>query len=193
MARTGRRRIGRYIHALRIRLAVRDRVLIFAAPDHVIPRDDSPLVVRRADHLSIADLSWFEDARRLATFEQFIRAGHTGYLVYADDRCVHRSWLVPGPAQIREHFSTTATIGPHEAFLHYCRTAPTARGMGAFPLVLRQVVRDNPGVRIRMAVASDNRASQMAAEKAGWTVVEVVVFYVFAGIHWQSRHRVQPS
>lgn len=177
---------GRRVHA-------DDEVIIYQAPTR--PTEMTPLraQMKYATHERLGDLAWFHSARELRVFARFLDAGHIGYLGYIDDRCVHRTWLIPGPARVREHWSEEHGIGADEGFVHYCLTAAAARGCGVFPAVLAQVGADQAGRVIKMAIASDNRPSRHAASKAGWQPVEVVRFTVYLGIRRQLRRALIPK
>lgn len=173
--------------SVRMRLYTRETVMIYRAPIYVDQRERPIPEVRYASYRSLEDLRWFHSPEELVVFRRFLDAGHVGYLAYVDGRCVHRTWLVPGPAQVNEHWSRARKIGPEEAFVHYVLTASEARGMGVFPTVLNKVVEDTKGTVTTMAIAEENLASRRAAVKAGWRPVRATRFMCLGGIRWQSE------
>ena len=169
------------------RIYTRETLLIYRAPVHPGKASQINVDLRYASPETVRDLAWFHTPHELRVFERFLDAGHVGYLGYVDGRCVHRTWYVPGPAEVREHWSQRRAIGHEEGFVHYCLTVEEARGMGVFPAVLAKVARDHSGRRTTMAIALGNNSSQQAALKAGWVPVEVVSFAVYFGIRRQRR------
>lgn len=165
----------------------RESIMIYEAPTSSIAFLPAPVEIRRATHDLIQDLAWFHDPSELQTFRGFLDSGDTGYLAYLGGRCIHRSWYVPGPAEIHEHWSDSRPIAAAEGFVHYCKTAAEARGSGAFSNVLAQIAQDHLTTRTTMAIADGNTASRRAATKAGWTCIERVGYSVVLGIRTQRR------
>jgi len=169
------------------RLWSRDVLRIYEAPV-----DTASPSLRGADCIlanrdNLRDLLWFQDPKYLPIFSRFLDEGQVGYFVYVHGRCVHRSWLINGPALINEHWSGTVPIGRQEAFVHYCETAPTARGLGVFPYALSRIAADHPGLRITMSIDQANTASQRAAVKAGWIHTETVTYSLVATRRFSRR------
>ena len=182
--------IQRIASALARRTYTRENLLIYAASEVPATLQSSAVEVRCASRLLVQDLAWFHEPYELQVFHEFLTAGHLGYLAYVDGRCVHRSWYVPGPARIHEHWSQELNIRTTDGFVHYCKTAQEARGMGVFPAVLARIATDHPMSRTTMAIAKDNAASWRAANKAGWTPVEEVRYSVSLGVRRQRRRPV---
>lgn len=183
-------RLRHVFYGLKRRAYTRETLLIFRAPAQPQNLDSPGVELVYATHENIHDLSWFQTGDQLEVFGGFLRSGHVGYLGYLDGRCVHRSWLIPGPAPIREHWSQSHCICQGQAYVHYCLTADEARGRGVFPAVLAHIAEDNGRHDTFMAIAKGNAASQKAAAKAGWMPTEIVTFTVLVGIRWQSRRRL---
>lgn len=168
------------VSAVRARIYCREFLVICEARETGVPVA-GPLSTRTATHDDLPDLSYFHSAKELAVFAQFLQQGNVGYLAYLDGRCIHRSWYVPGPATVREHWSVPTAISADEGFVHYCKTDESARGAGAFSAVLTRIASDHRERRVRMVIARDNRASRRAAAKAGWVEVEEVMYSVILG------------
>lgn len=186
----------RVLLALRRRVIVRDVVLVFEAPPtslHLAREgQDRDLRVVRATTENLDDLAWFQRETQLKTFRQMLESGQVGYLVYLDGHCVHRSWVALGPCVVNEHWSQSVRINAGETFLHYAETVSSARGLGIFPYLLRYVADDHPGVKVRMAIDSNNISSQRSALKAGWTLISrvryTVVLHAFRWRHEVKHH-----
>lgn len=181
----------RVVAALKPRVHLRETLVIFQAPPYgVIPLRGTGIEIHLATKERLADLGWFHTPQELQLFADFLDAGDVGYLAYIDGRCVHRTWIVSGPAEIREHWSQRRVIGREQSFVHYCLTATEARGRGVFPTVLTRIASDQRSRRTTMAIASDNYPSQQAATKASWAPVERVTFSVDFGFKRQRRAAV---
>jgi len=90
----------------------------------------------------VKDVLEFQSPRYLSTFEHFLHRGDTGYFAYLDGKCVHRSWVVHSPQTIHLHPMLPKKLQEGEAFIHYCETAPQARGQNIYPAVLAKIAED---------------------------------------------------
>jgi L-amino acid N-acyltransferase YncA len=73
-----------------------------------------------------------------------------------------------GPATVRVHPLLVESQPAGHAYVHYCETAPCARGRGVFPAVLSTIARDHATETVWTAVNSRNAASLKAMRKAGF-------------------------
>lgn len=180
-------RLKRLRSSLAMRAFCRESIMLYKAPPSPSRIPQSRLEVKHASSSRLPDLAWFHELQELEVFRRFLAQGHVGYLAYLDGQCVHRSWYIPGPASIREHWSQVRQIGPGEGFVHYCKTAEAARGQGVFPLVLATIAKEQGESRVTMAIATENAASRHAAGKAGWTPVAETAYAVTLGVRRQRR------
>jgi hypothetical protein len=177
---------------LKRRIFSRETVITYESPEVASsPQVNSSIEVRRATYSLIEDLGWFHRDWECEVFRRFLDAGHIGYLAYVNGLCVHRSWFVPGPEQVREHWSRIRLLAPDEGFVHYCKTAEEARGMGVFPAVLGQISREHGSRHTTMAVDEDNFGSRRAAAKAGWIPVAETTYTVLLGVPARRRRPVR--
>lgn len=150
----------------------------------------SPCTVVAASQENLADLLEFESPRQLEVYRDFLSRGDRGYLGYLEGRCVHRSWVQMGPRQVRLFRRLSYALGAGEAYVHYCETAPEARGKNVYPAVLARVAEELGGSRrLLIATTVSNPASVRGIEKAGFVPVRryrvaVVLGWTFG---WGSR------
>lgn len=169
-----------------------DLILVEAGRGPAVP-PSATVDVKRADQQNLTDLGHFQSRRQLSVFSGFLDAGNEGYLGYVEGVCVHRSWLVVGPAVVHGHWASEIRLGPSEGFVHYCETAPSARGSGVFPAVLSAIAADHPHLQLRMAIAAENTASLRAAQKAGWLPLERTTVIIRLGRTNVSRVSPDPG
>ena len=127
---------------------------------------------------------------RVAEFEAFLARGDCGYYGYLGDRVVHRSWLVRGPGIMRlwRRFGEWA-VREGEAYIHYCETAPEARGHAIYPAALSRIANDTAAQgtrRLFIATEAENPASQRGIERAGFVECARVTVHVRFGVGSQK-------
>jgi GNAT superfamily N-acetyltransferase len=138
---------------------------------------------------SVADAASMDGPERVAEFRQFLARGDRGYYGYRSGKVVHRSWLVHGPAVMRlwRSFGQWPVAGG-EAYIHYCETAPVARGLGFYPAALSRIAADARAEGIRalfITTESGNQASRRGIEKAGFAEIARVIVRVRFGVGMQ--------
>src|SRR5262245_58155971 len=115
-------RLKRFGSALAGLLYINDTVVVFRYCRGHEPI--SSVTIRQADPSNITDVLSFQPKRYVDIFRQFLASGHAGYLAYMGGRCIHRSWVVPGPNEVRLHPFLSLHLRADDAFIHYCETAP---------------------------------------------------------------------
>lgn len=125
-----------------------------------------------------------ESQARIEEFRSFLARGDLGFYGYVEGRVVHRAWVRPGPVRVPTwHSFAPLDIGENEAWIHYCETAPEARGKGIYPAVLGEVVarlRKAGTTRCTIGTEASNLASRRGIEKAGfepWCTLRIVVLF----------------
>jgi len=146
--------------------------------------------IRRVTPKTVGDARTMDPPERIAEFETFLARGDRGYYAYVAGRVVHRSWVVRGPAVMRlwRRFGAWP-IGPRGAYVHYCETAPEARGHRLYPATLSLIATDLAveGVQgLFIATESGNDASRRGIEKAGFVACARVLVRVFFGFGFQK-------
>ena len=141
--------------------------------------------IRRVTSDSIRDVSTMDPPERIAEFQSFLARGDRGYYGYVSGRVVHRSWVVRGPAVMRlwRRFGAWP-VGARDAYVHYCETAPEARGHGVYPAALSRIAADLAAEGVQnlfIATESENQPSRRGIEKAGFVECARVIVRVFFG------------
>lgn len=117
---------------------------------------------------NVNDALVFQPASKIETFKNFLTLGHQGYYAYLNRVCVHRSWVVKGPAKVLLHKFYGITLASHEVFIQYCETAPVARGKNIFTEVLLKIGEASANKRVLISVDERNTSSQKSMAKAGF-------------------------
>lgn len=155
----------------------------------------APLDLRRVTPDNVGDAASMEDAARIDEFRHFLARGDEGYYVYLDGVVVHRTWCVRGPGTVRLwHSYGHLALGPGDACIHYCATAPAARGRGLYPQVIAHVAEDalaRGASRVLIWAERENVASQRGIERAGFVPEKEVVLAIRFG--QATQHERAPS
>jgi len=127
-----------------------------------------------------------DSAERVEEFRTFLQRGDLGYYAYLDRRVVHRAWVRTGPTRVPTylHYAPLQVPGG-DAYIHYCETAPAARGLGLYPAVLAHIVADlraRGTNEITIITTLDNRASRRGIEKAGFAETRRVTLIFLLGV-----------
>ncbi|MFN2594261.1 MAG: N-acetyltransferase family protein [Actinomycetota bacterium] len=113
-----------------------------------------------------------------ATFIARLGPGMHCFLAMDGSRIVHATWVTEVAAWTRELRSYLVPPEGH-AYIYESYTSPAARGKGAYPFVLLNVVNwaATKGLgRLWVAVESENAASRRAVEKAGFAPAFEIAF-----------------
>ena len=105
-------------------------------------QNNNNLTIKKANHEKIRDTLQFQPTRYLKVFKKSLDSGDKGYLGYFYNRCIHRSWALLSPKKAPILYGITYQLNDKQLFIHYCETAPYARGMGAYPKVLNYIRHD---------------------------------------------------
>jgi hypothetical protein len=142
----------------------------------------SPAVIKKVTEENVNDASHFQSKKQVSSFRKFMKEGYTGYYGYIDGKCIHRSWVVPGPARVMLHKFLSLEIQQHEFFIEYCETAPEVRGKNIFAHVLSNIADELKGKKVFIAVDKGNNSSLRSMIKAGFGILEKKRIVVILGI-----------
>lgn len=135
-----------------------------------------PVRIETVTDSNIADVLAFQPARYVDAFKRFLKQGDVGYYAYLDGKCCHRSWLQKGPKWVSINPYVQMRLEKNEGYIHYCETAPWARGKSVYPSVLSKIVEDHKEMEnIYICVDSENAPSIRGVEKAGFRERESVI------------------
>lgn len=171
-------------------------VLLYKYQSSKVLGPQSGCVVREITPETVSDALSMESDSMVGQFRTFLYQGHRGFFAYRDGLVVHRSWCVIGPATVTTWFEyAPLTLPASAAYLHYCATAPSCRGLGVYPMVLSQIVSvlASEGIEdVYVATDVDNVASQRGIVKAGFTLISKTGVTVIAGVPRYRRESFAP-
>ena len=124
---------------------------------------------------NLKDVCTYEGNKYLGKYKLFLAKGDPGYYAYLDGNWAHRMWFKIGPGVIKRwSIFPPLRLTAHEAYSHFCETAPSARGNNIPAAVLSKAAADLKGKVdcIYTIVDENNYASRRAMEKAGFKEVK---------------------
>lgn len=128
--------------------------------------------IRWAGAENLRDALEMDSPARLEEFRAFLAQGDRGYYAYQDGSMIHRAWVQFGPRRIKTWRSYgSLDLRSGEAYIHYCETAPRARGRGVYPTVLAFIaseLRQDGMHSIFITTTEDNLPSRHGIERAGF-------------------------
>ena len=140
----------------------------------------------------VLDFQDFQHPRYKPAFEGFLRRGDTGYFAYLKGKCVHRSWVVNMPTKVHLHPMLPRQLNEREAFIHYCETAPHARGRNIYPAVLSKIAEDfkKDGRTLMISANAKNSSSIKGIVKSGFREKERTRIIVLFGIKFKKSFKL---
>ena len=164
------------------RIYINETVILFKSFKNII--QTSPAKIVQANYNNLVDILTFQDSKYLKIFRNFLDNGDKGYFAYLNGRCVHRSWVQFGEREVSLAPFIKRKIKQDEAYIHYCETAPEARGKNIYPAVLSRIVNDfkDKYKNIYISTNIKNIASRKGIEKAGFRERERVHLLIIFGI-----------
>ncbi|OCA88919.1 N-acetyltransferase [Pseudobacillus wudalianchiensis] len=173
--------IKKFVRFFARRLFVLDKVILFKMDQ--ANEVNSPVILKKADINNINDILNFQNKKYLILFKKFLKEGGVGYLGYLDDRCIHRSWVVVEEGSlINLHPLVKRKLDRNAVYIHYCETAPAARGKGVYPYVISTIAKDFQNKTVLICVNNKNIPSIKGVKKAGFKPVESVTVIALLGI-----------
>ncbi len=160
--------IKRVYNFLTSRIYVNETAILFDNFKNVVQK--SPAKIVQANYNNLVDILTFQNSRYIKIFKQFLDSGDKGYFAYLDSKCVHRSWIQFGEKEISLAPLIKRKIKQSEAYIHYCETAPEARGKNIYPDVLSRIINDfkDKYKNIYISTNIKNLTSRRGIEKAGF-------------------------
>lgn len=126
----------------------------------------------------------FRGVRQLDAAWTFLRDGHRGVFAIQNGRVVGHAWITPvasGENTANRYFR----LAPGEALIHNCHVAESARGQGAYPLMISSLAAGEVTAGSASVVLIDcsrsNAASIRGIEKAGFRYEGDGFFLLVAG------------
>jgi len=176
------RTVVRIFNHIRRRLYVNETLILFEH-ERFIPQE-SPADIARITHENVADVLDFQDQEYLRKFREYLSRGDAGYFAYLDGKCVHRAWVVHTPKTVYVHPMLPMQLKDGEAFIHFCETAPLARGRNIYPAVLSKIAEDfrKKSYSLMISANAKNSRSIRGILKSGFREKERERIMVLLGI-----------
>jgi len=147
----------------------------------------SVVEIREVTAENVNDALAFQSQKQIQLFSDFLGRGDKGFYGYLDNSCVHRSWVVSGPAKVMLYKFFSLDINASEVFIQYCETAPGVRGKNIFAHVLNHMANQFKGKRVLTSVDLSNASSRRSMEKAGFKEVDRIKIMMIFGLRFVSH------
>ncbi|MBO0602550.1 hypothetical protein I2483_12860 [Sporosarcina sp. E16_3] len=173
--------IKKIIRQVLSRLFVIDSLIIFKMnrPTSI----SSPAIIKKADMGNLTDILYFQDEKYVPIFEGFLEKGDIGYFGYIDGVCIHRSWAIINEGSIyNPHALVKNRLEKNEVYIHYCETAPIARGKNVYPLVISEVAKEFLDKDVLICVNKKNIPSIKGVNKAGFKPKHMIKVFSILGL-----------
>lgn len=177
--------ISKFGRIVLMRIFSRSTVLLLEWKEDKNPQ--SPVQIQEVTTANVADALGFQSQKQVQQFSHFLQKGDRGYYGYLDNACVHRSWVVSGPAKVLVHKFYSIDLDTAEVFIQYCETAPAARGKNIFAHVLAYMAGKFTDKRVLTSVNLLNASSRRSMEKAGFIEVDRITITMILGIRFVSH------
>ncbi len=162
------------------RIYVSELIIIYRLNDLV--DHNSVATIKHVTDDNIEDVLYFQHQRYIEIFKNFLSLGDKGYFAYIKDKCIHRSWVKSRKQIVHPHWAYPYKLKENEIFIHYCETAPEARGINIYPHVLSNIIEEHKNKDILISVNDKNTASKKGVEKVGFRESERVRVLILLGV-----------
>lgn len=154
------------LNYIKIRLYANETIILYSLKNY--QPQTSVAMIKHATDKNINDILHFQPQRYIEIFKNFLSLGDKGYFAYLQDKCIHRSWLKGNEQIVHPHWAYPYQLKENEVFIHYCETAPEARGKNIYPHVLSNIIEEHQDKDILISVNDENIASKKGVEKVGF-------------------------
>jgi hypothetical protein len=165
---------------LKKRLYTNETIVLYSLKNYQI--QTSVATIKHATNENLKDVLYFQPQRYIDIFKNFLSLGDKGYFAYLQDKCIHRSWVKSNEQIVHPHWAYPYQLKENEVFIHYCETAPEARGKNIYPHVLLNIIEEHQDKEILISVNDENLASKKGVEKGGFRERERVKVLILLGI-----------
>lgn len=170
-----------------MRLYVNDCVIIYKHKEHISV--SSIAQIQKVKSNSLQDVLQFQHPKYVKIFQNFLSLGDKGYYAYLGKKCIHRSWVKGNEQIVYPHWAYLYKLKDNEVFIHYCETAPEARGKRIYPHVLSTIAEEYKDKNILISVNDKNIASKKGIEKVGFKEVIRIKILIILGIKYIKEVR----
>lgn len=146
-------------------------------------------IIKQVDYSNLEDVLNFQPSKYVGIFKDFLFNKDKGYYAYINGKCIHRSWVKHAPQKVFLHTHFAYTLKKNEIFIHYCETAPEARGKSVYPYVLSKIIDENIKSDILISVNKRNIPSRRGVEKVGFKEYYTIRIMVFLGFKFIKKRK----
>ena len=165
---------------IKSRLYINETIILYSLKSY--QSQTSVATIKHATNENLKDVLYFQPQRYIDIFKNFLSLKDKGYFAYLQDKCIHRSWLKGNEQVVYPHWAYPYKLKENEVFIHYCETAPKARGKNIYPHVLSNIIKEHQDKDILISVNDENIASKKGVEKVGFRERERVKVLILLGI-----------
>ncbi|MCT7506067.1 hypothetical protein N5T62_08260 [Aliarcobacter cryaerophilus] len=165
---------------LKVRIFLNETIVVYDLKNH--QQQTSVATIKHATNENLKDVLYFQPQRYIDIFKNFLSLGDKGYFAYLQDKCIHRSWVKSNEQIVQPHWAYPYKLKENEVFIHYCETAPEARGKNIYPHVLSNIIKEHQDKDILISVNDENIASKKGVEKVGFRERERVKVLILLGM-----------
>lgn len=151
---------------------------------------DSEATIQKASEDNIHDVLDFQPIQMVTIFKKFLLIGDVGYLAYLHNKCVHRSWVKENEQDVYPIWAWKYKLKLNEVIIHFCETAPEARGNNIYSHVLFKIISDYSANKVLIAVDKTNISSIKGIEKVGFRLRESMNTLVVLGMRIKKINKV---
>ncbi|MFW3344165.1 hypothetical protein [Aliarcobacter butzleri] len=177
--------IKKMINFIKNRFYTNDTIVLYSLKNYQI--QTSVATIKHATNENLKDVLYFQPQKYIDIFKNFLSLGDKGYFAYIKDKCIHRSWIKGNQQIVYPHRLVPHKLKENEVFIHYCETAPEARGKNIYPHVLSNIIEEHQDKEILISVNETNIGSIKGVEKVGFRERERVKVLVILGMKFIKK------
>lgn len=165
-----------------LRIYVNETIVIYELNKN--HEQNSVATIWKVNSNNLNDVLNFQANKYINIFKNFLALGDIGYYAYINTLCIHRSWVKCNNQIVYPHWTLPYKLKDNEIFIHYCETAPEARGKNIYAHVLSHIYDDFKDKTILISVNKNNFPSIRGIQKVGFKEKESIKTIVFIGIKY---------
>lgn len=167
---------------IRQKIYTNETVIIFELKS--LKQQNSKAIIKNATFENLKDILYFQNKKYINIFKDFLNKGDKGYFAYIDNNCIHRSWIKSDNQIVYPHWALPYNLKDNEVFIHYCETAPEARGQNIYSHVLSHVANIFKDKNILISVNKNNISSIKGVAKVGFIPKEEIQILIILGFRF---------
>lgn len=181
--------LKKIIKFMKYRFYINETIIIYSLKNH--QKQTSSALIKFVSNNDIKDVLYFQSNRYINIFKNFLLLGDKGYFAYLQDKCIHRSWVKGNQQVVQFHWAYSYQLKENEIFIHYCETAPEARGKNIYPHVLSNIIEEHKNNDILISVNDKNISSKKGIEKVGFVKKQKIRILIILGLRFVKTISIQ--